>query len=156
MAFKVFTMQEPLSQAVRMWGMSCHLASLGGILLVFLLPIPFLNVLVTYLVWRMGREKHPFVDEQGKEALNFQFSMVIYFFTFFLLSLFLLALTCGIALTASTFSSTVSQMFSILGIVCLLIFAIALIFEIVVILFAAIKAANGQSYRYPFTLRFVR
>jgi uncharacterized protein len=149
-------MQEPLSKDIRMWGMSCHLAALGGVLLFFLLPIPFLNLLVTYLAWRMGREKHPFVDEQGKEALNFQFSMVIYLFTFFLFVLFLFALTCGIALTTSSFGNTLGQMLSGLAILVFAIVAIALIFEIVVILFAAVKAANGQSYRYPFTLRFVR
>jgi uncharacterized protein len=149
-------MQEPLSQDVRMWGMGCHLAGLGGILVAMLLPIPFLHLLPPYVVWRMGREQHPFVDEQGKEALNFQFSMTIYFVTFTILILFLLAVTCGVVFSGGVAGNAASQALGVLGVLGMGVLIIALIFEIVVIIFAVVKAANGQSYRYPFTLRFVR
>jgi uncharacterized protein len=77
----------------------------------------------------MKREEYPFVNEQGKEALNFQISVLIYG----IISAFLCLIIIGF----------------------LLLLALG-IFQIVMIIIASVKASNGEDYRYPLTIRFIR
>ena len=77
----------------------------------------------------------PFVDDQAKEALNFNITVAIAFFVLFLLTLGTLGLG------------------AILTVPLMIIVGIAwLVFTVI----AAIKANDGVSYRYPMTLRLVK
>jgi uncharacterized Tic20 family protein len=106
-----------------MWAMFCHLAGLGG----FLPVVPILGGIIAPLVlWQIKKDQFAFVDEQGKEAVNFQISILIY--------AALLCLTCiGIALVPAVY-----------------------IFDVVFLLIAGVKANNGEHYRYPLTIRFIK
>ena len=112
----------------RMWAMVCHLAGFAG-----LLPImpAFGSVLGPLIVWMIKKDEYSFVDEQGKEAVNFQLTMVIYG----VVSAFLL-LTC-------------------IGIVLL---PVVILVDMVLMVIAAIKADDGYHYRYPYPLiiRFIK
>ncbi|MCJ7780227.1 MAG: DUF4870 domain-containing protein, partial [Acidimicrobiia bacterium] len=70
----------------------------------------------------------PYVDQQGKEALNFNISFLIY----------------GIA-----------SAFLIIFLVGLLVLPIVLVTWFVLVIVAAVKAAAGEDYRYPLTLRLI-
>jgi hypothetical protein len=77
----------------------------------------------------------PFVDDQGKQSLNFQITM-----TLIALGLGLLAVvTCG-----------VGAVVAVPGIIVLSIF------DIVMIILATIKANDGIAYRYPLTIQFIK
>lgn len=106
----------------RNWAMGCHLAALAGFV------IPFGSVIGPLVVWLMKREESGFVDQQGKEALNFQITMLIAF----LISLVLVFVLIGF----------------------LLIAAVA-IFDLIMIIVATIKVSEGADFRYPITLRLV-
>src|SRR5262245_9347977 len=55
----------------RTWGMLCHLCALAG----FLVPLgTFLGPLI---IWLIKKSEYQFADDQGKESLNFQISMLI-------------------------------------------------------------------------------
>ena len=116
--------QPEISKDARMWAMFCHLAGL----FVFVLPAVG-NIVGPLVLWQLKKDEYPFVDQQGKEALNFQISMTIYG----LISVVLFAICIGPFLLAAV------------GIV-----------DLVFLLIAAVKANNGQSYRYPLTIRFVK
>jgi len=108
----------------RMWAMFAHLAGLAGCVM------PAVGCIVGPLVvWLIKKEEFPFVDEQGKEAVNFQISMFIYAFVAGLL------------------------WFVCIGIVLLPLVGIV---DIVFLIVAAIKANDGQHYRYPLTIRFIK
>ncbi|MEW6113824.1 MAG: DUF4870 domain-containing protein, partial [Thermodesulfobacteriota bacterium] len=62
----------PSKQATN-WGMLCHLSALLGLVL-----ISFGHILGPLVVWLFKKNDDPFIDEQGKESLNFQISMTIY------------------------------------------------------------------------------
>lgn len=115
---------EALSKDVRNWAMLCHLIALVGLLgngVGFLLgPL---------IVWLIKRQEHPFIDEQGKEAVNFQITMFIAFFIAIILA------------------------FLLIGIPLLLILGAV---EIVFPILAAIKTSDGEHYRYPFAFRFIK
>ncbi|HKJ33078.1 MAG TPA: DUF4870 domain-containing protein, partial [Balneolales bacterium] len=57
----------------RQWAMLCHLGTLTGFV------IPFGNIIVPAVIWKMKKDVSPLIDEQGKESLNFQISLLIYY-----------------------------------------------------------------------------
>jgi uncharacterized Tic20 family protein len=112
-------------QDERMWGMFCHLSALAGY---NILPgIGF--VIGPLIIWLIKKQEHIFIDEQGKEALNFQISMMIYMFA----SAILILVLVGFLLLIS------------LG-----------IFQLIMIIIAAIKANNGEHFKYPLSIRFIK
>src|SRR5690349_455038 len=57
----------------RTWATVAHLA---GFLMYS--GIPFASILGPLVVWLLKRDQSPYVDDQGKEAVNFQISMALY------------------------------------------------------------------------------
>ncbi|MBK5549388.1 DUF4870 domain-containing protein [Pseudomonas sp. TH03] len=111
------------SQEVRQWAMFCHLSALLGIW------IPFGTLIGPLILWQMKRESDPFIDAQGKEALNFQ-------------------ITVAIAATISFFLMLVVIGFFLLGLIA--------IGGLVLTIIAGVKANDGVPYRYPFTWRVIK
>jgi len=107
----------------RMWGMLCHLSTFAGYL------IPFGNILGPLVIWLIKKDEYAFVEDQGKEALNFQISITIY------------SLVSGIL---------------VLAIIGLPLLIAVIIFDVVMTVIAAVKANGGEYYRYPLTIRFVK
>lgn len=111
-----------MSKEEKTMGMLCHLTALAG------LVIPFGNIIGPLIVWLLKKDTMPFVEEQGREALNFQLTLAI-------------VAIIGIIL-----------LFVFIGIFVLLaVYVLNIIFPII----AAIKANDGISYRYPFALRIL-
>ncbi len=116
---------EGPSAEARQWGMFAHLSALAGVLI----PIPCANVLGPLIIWQIKKAEMPFVDDQGKEALNFQ-------------------ITVAIAVLAC-----IVLMFVLIGFLLLPLVGIAaLVFTII----GGIKANEGVTYRYPFALRLIK
>jgi len=107
----------------RQWGMFAHLATLVGII------IPFGTLLGPLVVWLIKKDTMPFVDDQGKEALNFN-------------------ITVFIALVVSGILTLV-----LIGLLLLVVVGIA---WLVLTIMAAMAANKGEAYRYPFTLRLIK
>jgi len=109
--------------------MLAHLASLAGYM------IPLGNIVGPLLVWLIKKDEMPFVDDQGKEALNFQITVTI---------AVAVCVAVGVATCGIGFVLTAPLMVAV-GIV-------ALVFAII----AAVKANEGVAYRYPMTWRFIK
>ena len=60
-----------VTQEQKTWGMIAHLSALVGLI------IPFGNILGPLVVWLVKKDTMPFVDDQGKEALNFNITLAI-------------------------------------------------------------------------------
>jgi len=116
------------SQA-RTWNMLCHLSALAGYI------IPFGNVLGPLLIWQIKKNEFPSVEEHGKAALNFQLTVLIALFVGIIASVLLSFVCIGFLLIPVVVA---------VGL-CGLIFAII----------AAIKASNGEAYRYPCSLKLI-
>ena len=114
----------PPSDDARTWGMVCHLGGLAKYT-----PVPFGNIVAPLVLWLIKKDELPFVDDQGKEALNFQISMSIYMLVSAVLCLILIGIPLLIGLG---------------------------IFDVVVIVIAAVKANQGIAYRYPLCIRFIK
>jgi uncharacterized Tic20 family protein len=114
---------DGLTSEVRNWGMLCHLVALLA------MPLGFGHILGPLIVWLLKREMHPFIDDQGKESLNFQISMSIYT----LVAALTLCIVIGIVLLPAM-----------------------LVLNVIFVIIASIKASSGEAYRYPLTIRLVK
>lgn len=111
-----------LTSEVRNWGMACHLSALIGFL------IPLGSVIAPLVVWMLKRDESEFINFHGKEALNFQITVLIAFLVSALLALVLIGF---------------------------LLMAVVGIGALVLTIIAAIKTSEGQHYKYPFALRLI-
>ena len=101
----------------------CHLGGLLG----FLPPL---------IIWLLKKDDSPLIDDQGKEAVNFQISVLICLIPAWILSAILLFVT-------------------FLPIGFLLVWAVVII-NLVMVIIAAVKTSKGEKYRYPLSLRLVK
>jgi len=108
----------------RNWAVICHLSALVG-LVVWVIGA----VLGTLIVWLWKKDRLPFVDDQGREAVNFQITVLI----------------------AAAFCYAL--VFLLIGVPLLIALGI---FNLICIVLAAIKASEGVAYRYPLNLRLIK
>lgn len=111
------------SKEARQWAMFCHLSALLGIW------IPFGTLIGPLVLWQLKRETDPFIDAQGKEALNFQITVAI--------------------------ASAISLLLMIV-VIGFFLFGLVAIGALVLTIIGGVKANEGQPYRYPFTWRLVK
>jgi uncharacterized Tic20 family protein len=104
----------------RTYAMCLHLS-----LLTVHVVMPVIPALV---MWLIKRDRSPFVDDHGREAINFQLSLVIYFVASIVLFF------CGIGVV-------IAMAVYVLGIVGMILGAVA--------------AQRGEYFRYPATIRFL-
>jgi uncharacterized Tic20 family protein len=117
--------------------MLCHLSALVGLF------GNGLGFIVGPLIVRLiKRNDHPFIDDQGREALNFQ------------ITLFILA-GAGALLLVLLVASRPGR--GSVGLILAIAVALALlcVADVVLTVIASIKANAGERYRYPFAIRFL-
>ena len=127
-------MNEVVKSQERTWEIFTHLSSLS-----MLVGVPFGNILGPLVIWLIKRDSSPSIDAHGKEALNFQISVMLYL----------------IIATAVT----VGLMLILVGFLLLPLLLVAVIvvpiLDIIFVVIAAVKASNGELYRYPLTWRLI-
>jgi len=111
------------SKDERTWAMLCHFSSYIGFI------FPFGNIIVPLIIWLSKREDLPLVEDQGREVLNFQISMTIYFIISGILCIILIGIPILIGL---------------------------IIFDFIITIVAAISANDGKYYRYPINLKLIK
>ena len=158
-----FSSPDPLARAGtlpeqdRTPALTIHLSPLLGLVL----P-GFGSVLGPLAAWLAYRDRSPVLDDQGKEALNFQLSVWLYslligvvFFVLFSLGLlggFLGAAAGSPDLGAFAVFGSLAAFFAVFLPVSLVLWA----FPLVVMLLAVVRVNQGRAYRYPLRIRFLR
>lgn len=105
----------------RTWAMLCHLSALS----MYFTGVG--SIAGPLIVWLIKKDDHPLIDDQGKESLNFEISILIY--------------TAVLAVPS----------FCFFFVPLLVLAAIHVVFIII----ASIRANAGEAYRYPLTIRFL-
>jgi len=108
---------EQISKDARTWAMLCHLLAI------------FTGFIAPLVIWLIKKDEDPFVDSQGKEALNFQITVAMAMIVAWLLC------------------------FACIGV--FLVPAVAIV-DIVFCVLATIKVNSGQAYRYPLSIRLIK
>jgi len=111
------------SKDARMWAMFAHISAVAGYI------FPFGNIIGPLVIWILKKDEYPFVNDQGKESLNFQISITIYVF----ISIILVFLLIGIP-----------------------ILIVVGLFALIMVIIAAINSYDGKAYRYPLTIRLIK
>ncbi|MDH5823389.1 DUF4870 domain-containing protein [Luteimonas sp. RD2P54] len=124
-----------ISAEERQWAMFAHLSALLGGLVTAGWAGSIGCFIGPLVIWLVKKETMPFVDDQAKEALNFNITLAGLFLVLFMLGI----LTLGIG-------------FLIVIPLMLIIGVAALVFIII----AAIKSNEGVAYRYPFAIRLIK
>lgn len=121
---------NPENQA-RMWAMFCHLSALAACL-----GVPFGNIIGPLIIWQIKKNEFPSVDAHGKAALNFQITVTLAVFV-----------GAAVAVVLSFFCVG----YLLIPLVMLIGLA-GMVFAII----AGIKANNGETYKYPCSIEFVK
>lgn len=118
-------------QETRNWALVAHLSAL-----VVLVGVPsFLGPLV---VWLVKRGEDPFVEQEAREALNFNLSVLLY------------------AVVAGAVAAVLAIVTLGLGLLVIVPLAFgAGIAWLVLVCVAGYQASRGGRYRYPVTIRFL-
>ncbi|MBS0012125.1 MAG: DUF4870 domain-containing protein [Bacteroidales bacterium] len=93
------------------------------------LIIPFGGIIGPLICWSAKKRESLFVDRHGKASLNFQLSMLLYM----VLCIPLVFIIIGAFLLAALF-----------------------IIELVFVILASIKAAQGEDFQYPISIPFIQ
>jgi uncharacterized protein len=112
-----------LSETERNWSMLCHLSAFAGFF------FPFGGVIGPLICWLTKRDESSWVNENGKAALNFQLSMLLYMILVIPLCFILIGIPIIIFL-------------GVLKVICIII--------------ASVKAPKGELFRYPLVIPFIQ
>jgi len=110
------------------WGLLIHLSTLVGYT-----GLAFLgaSVVAPLIIWILKKDGSAVLDEHGKEAINFNITVLIWTAALFVFGF----LTLGFGFF----------LFPILG-----------LYHVGFSVYAAVQANEGRSYRYPMTLRLIK
>jgi uncharacterized Tic20 family protein len=112
-----------LTETEKNWAMLCHLSSFAGFF------FPFGGIIGPLICWLSKKDDSEWININGKAALNFNLSILLYLVLALPLSIILIGIPIMIAL-------------GILKIVCITI--------------ASVKAARGEIFRYPLSIPFMQ
>ena len=97
-----------------------HISAFAGFM------FPFGNIITPLIAWQTLKDRSPFLDEQGKEAVNFNISFDLDF----------------------------DNLFGFIGLGS--ITGIVYLIGIALVIIASLKAKEGENYKYPFTIKFIK
>jgi uncharacterized Tic20 family protein len=112
-----------LSESERNWAMLCHLSAFAGFF------FPFGGIIGPLICWLSKRDESSWVNINGRNSLNFQLSILLYFVLAAPLCLIIIGIPIIMAL-------------GVLKVVCLII--------------ASVKASKGELFRYPLMIPFIQ
>ncbi len=93
------------------------------------LIVPVLGLVVPLLIWQFKKNDYPTLDSHGKNVMNWIISLILYL----IISTILVFIVIGVFMLV--FFAVISVIFPIIG---------------------AIKANNGEVWRYPMSIRFIK
>ncbi len=107
--------QPESSKEARNMAMLCHLLGIVG----FFAPL---------VIWLSEKDKHKFVNEHGRSAMNYQISLMIYYFVCWPLCLVVIGV---------------------------FLLAVLTIMHVVFVIIGAVRASRGRLWRYPIAIPFL-
>ena len=118
---------------------------------------PFGNIVTPLILWQTLKDRSNFLDEHGKEAVNFNISYTLYSFIASIISVPFFAVPF-FSHRGNNFHFDLdwssSFMFPIVG-----AFSIAILIQVImiaIVIIAAMKANKGEMYKYPLTINFIK
>ncbi|MDO6738266.1 DUF4870 domain-containing protein [Wenyingzhuangia sp. 2_MG-2023] len=126
---------------------------------------PFGGIIVPLILWQTKKSESNYLDEQGKEVVNFNISYLLYQFVFATISVLIVIFSFFKHipflehlehLDSINFEAFIEERHFIIP---LFIFSICGFFatlKFILIITGALKAHKGEKYAYPFTISFIK
>lgn len=129
--------------------------------------VPFGNYIFPIIIWSSKKDESNFIDENGKNAINFQLSIFLYTMISLVIAvpLFIYSIFSNTSITninegsefiIDNLSAGNISGIVILAILTVLLFCFLKIIEFILIIYASVKASNGETYKYPLTINFIK
>ena len=129
--------------------------------------IPFGNYIFPIILWTSKKDESEFVDHNGKQVLNFQLSILIYSLVLAMIAIpvFLYTVLKNISFNDLMHNEEIifehfdygnSIGLLTVGALALFGFACVKVAEFFLIIYASVKASNGEEYNYPLTIPFLK
>ncbi len=123
--------------------------------------VPFGNFLGPIILWITNKDKSEFIDAHGKQAINFQISILLYAIILGTLTIpfFVFKIFSGINIfnfDGFHFDFHKASPLLFVGGFLGIIAVIGFIMELVFIIVASLKARDGEYYQYPLTINFLK
>ena len=129
--------------------------------------IPFGNFIFPIIFWTSKKDKSEYVDHHGKQVLNFQLSLLLYSLVLIMIAVPVFIVTVLKNIPFDTLTNHHDMVFSdfnfganigliTIGLIAILVFGLLKVAEFFLIIYASIKASNGEKYKYPFTIPFIK
>jgi hypothetical protein len=112
-----------LSETERNWAMLCHLSAFAGFF------FPFGGIIGPLICWLSRRDESEWIHINGRNALNFQISMLLY-------------IVLAVPLCFIIIGFPIIAVLSLLKVICIII--------------ASVKAPKGELFRYPLSIPFIQ
>ena len=116
----------------RTYALLMHLSLLGHVI------IPFITIIAPIVMWHVKKDQSPYLDDHGRESINFQISLIIWSFVLPIIAALVGLVTCGVGLILLVPAAILPYVIGLVGMIQ-----------------ASIAANRGEFYRYPMTFRFV-
>ncbi|MCG9793072.1 DUF4870 domain-containing protein [Flavobacterium algicola] len=138
-----------------------HLSALGQYL------FPFGNYILPLLIWNLKKNESTVIDHNGRQVLNFQFSVLLYTIVLLLIAIpvFLIIVFNNMSINAlfndhewiiKNFNISGNSTFITIGLIAIVLLITLKIIEFIYIIYGTIKASNGEQFHYPFTIPFLK
>lgn len=129
--------------------------------------IPFGNYIFPIVIWSSKKGESEFIDYNGKQVLNFQLSIFIYSIVLCLIAIpiFIYTIFQNVPVDAcfDDHNFVINNLKTghlngavIIAIAAVLLFIFIKVAEFVLIIHAAVKASNGEEYKYPLSIPFFK
>jgi uncharacterized Tic20 family protein len=150
-----------LTHSEKNWATLTHLGAFGQYL------FPLGNFVLPIIIWSSKKDQSSFVDANGKQSINFQLSIVLYslvlgaFFVPAFIITFLNHITFNELLHNRHFivdDINISENVGLIstGLIAIFLLVCLKITEFFLIIQASVKTANGEQYKYPLTIKFLK
>lgn len=138
-----------------------HLSALGQYI------FPLGNFIIPLLIWNWKKDESQFIDSNGKQILNFQFSVLLYTLLLLLIAvpvfLFVFLDQISMAAVLNNHEWIIEKMeignhitIITVGILAVILLASLKFIEFVYIIYGTVQASNGNQIKYPLTIPFLK
>ncbi|WP_238698724.1 DUF4870 domain-containing protein [Flavobacterium circumlabens] len=129
--------------------------------------IPFGNYIFPILIWTSYKDKSEFANHHGKQTLNFQLSLLLYTLVLSLIAIpiFIIVFLQNLPMEAvfndedfviRNFNFEGNIGLISIGATAVLLFGLLKVVEFFLVIYASIKTSNGEYYKYPMTIPFIK
>lgn len=129
--------------------------------------IPFGNFLFPIIIWSTTKDRSEYVSEQGRQTINFQLSLFLYTFIIGIIAIPIILITFFSNVSFNAIINDDALYFEnfdfsnitgtiVIAAVAVVLFCLMKIAEFFLIIYASIKTSNGDDYKYPLTISFIK